>query len=217
MRKNLATCLLLAAAICMATIVPLADAEAQNRTPNRTSAKAPHRAVQHPRVGHQVRTLPQGHPTIRVSRQSYRYYNGSFYRPGRDGVYVVVHAPIGARVRTLPPGYVSFGIGPRHYFYANFTYYLWDRDRTEYIVVEEPEGAEAALVTASETTFGEIFVYPSQGQSDEQRDRDRYECYVWASEQTGYDPGAGDPEIEKAGDYRRAISACLEGRGYTVK
>lgn len=64
---------------------------------------------------------------------------------------------------------------------------------------------------------GEIFVYPNRGQSDELRDRDRYECYVWASKQTDYDPAAGSPELKNAGNYRRAISACLEGRGYTVK
>ncbi|MEM8682294.1 MAG: DUF6515 family protein [Pseudomonadota bacterium] len=207
----------IAVTLAVATVILPADTQAQDREPYKAEARAPHRSVQHPQVGHRVRTLPQGHRTIRVNRQSYRYHNGSFYRPGRDGVYVVVRAPIGARIGTLPPGYVSFGIGPRRYFYANFTYYLRDRDRTEYIVVEEPEGAEAALVTASETTSAEIFVYPNQGQSDEQRNRDRYECYLWASEQTGHDPGAGNPDMEKAGDYRRAISACLEGRGYTVK
>ncbi len=217
MKRSIATSVLLAATIGLAAMVLPVDTEAQNRAPDRASAKAPDRAAHYPRVGRQVRTLPQGHRAVRVNRQSYRYYNGSFYRPARDGVYVVVRAPIGARVRTLPPGYVSFGIGPRHYFYANFTYYLWDRDRTEYIVVDEPEGAEAALVPASETTSGELFVYPNEGQSDEQRDRDRYECYVWSSEQTGYEPGAGDPNIDNASDYRRAISACLEGRGYTVK
>ncbi len=217
MRKNIASSLLWAAAIGMVTLVPAAVAQAQGHSPSQASAKASHRAVQYPRVGHQVRTLPNGHRAIRVNRHSYHYYNGSFYRPGRDGVYVVIRAPIGARVRTLPPDFVSFGIGPRRYFYVNYTYYLWDRDRTEYIVVEEPEGAENALVTASETTSGEIFVYPGQGQSDERRDRDRYECYVWASKQTGYDPASGEPKIERAADYRRAISACLEGRGYTVK
>lgn len=217
MRKFYVSSILIAATFVVAAIMLPVDTQAQGAEPRKAEARAPHRAVQHPRVGHRVRALPQGHRTIRVNRQSYRYYNGSFYRPARDGVYVVVRGPVGARVRTLPPGYVSFGIGPHHYFYANFTYYLWDRDRTEYVVVEEPEGAEAALVTASETTSEEIFVYPNQGQSDEQRDHDRYECYLWASEQTAYDPGAGNPDIEKAGDYRRAISACLEGRGYTVK
>ncbi len=33
-----------------------------------------------------------------------------------------------------------------------------------------------------------IFVYPSSGQTQQQLDRDRYECHVWAVQQTGVDP-----------------------------
>lgn len=33
-----------------------------------------------------------------------------------------------------------------------------------------------------------VFFYPTQGQSQEQQDRDRYECYRWAVKQTGFDP-----------------------------
>jgi len=33
-----------------------------------------------------------------------------------------------------------------------------------------------------------IMVYPAQGQSQEQLERDQYECHVWAVQQTGYDP-----------------------------
>src|SRR5450432_481836 len=33
-----------------------------------------------------------------------------------------------------------------------------------------------------------VFVYPANGQSAEQTDRDRYECHVWAVQQTGVDP-----------------------------
>jgi hypothetical protein len=146
-----------------------------------------------------------------------------------------------------------------------------------------------------------VYAYPQQGQTPEQLDRDRYECYLWASQQTGFDPSAasvpphdrvvvvgGPPpappgaqtavgavtggiigalisppraagfgalagavvggtigasaeasqnqqaqyvasqnaaaqqaqmaQVErKASDYRRALGACLEGRGYTVK
>ena len=134
-----------------------------------------------------------------------------------------------------------------------------------------------------------IFVYPAKGQSPEQQDRDRYECHVWAVQQTGVDPsrmqaggfervavapvaptgtitgaiggaiigsvlsgghdgGAGTlfgaatgamigsasdanaqaqqtqaqvgqamvTERNKDQSYRRAMGACLEGRGYTV-
>jgi len=35
----------------------------------------------------------------------------------------------------------------------------------------------------------QIYFYPKHGQSREQQDRDRYECYLWAAKQTGYDPG----------------------------
>lgn len=34
----------------------------------------------------------------------------------------------------------------------------------------------------------QIFVYPKQGQSEDQMGRDKYECHTWASNQTGYDP-----------------------------
>ena len=45
-----------------------------------------------------------------------------------------------------------------------------------------------------------IFVYPSQGQSAEQTDRDRYECHVWAVQQTGVDPSRAD-----ANPYERVV------------
>jgi len=138
-----------------------------------------------------------------------------------------------------------------------------------------------------------VYAYPVHGQSAEQLDRDRYECYLWARGQTGFDPSAanlppqdrvqvvgGPPPgagtavgavtgaaigaaisnpwqrgfgalagaliggaigtsadaanearaqqaaaidnaqfasvAHQAADYRRALSACLEGRGYSV-
>ena len=33
-----------------------------------------------------------------------------------------------------------------------------------------------------------VYVYPAQGQSPEQTDRDKYECHMWAVQQTGVDP-----------------------------
>lgn len=144
---------------------------------------------------------------------------------------------------------------------------------------------------AQPVSLTKVYFYPSQGQSAEQQDRDRYDCYVWAVDQTGFDPsrnigpretratvvpsagetvaggaaigaaigavaagrgdmiegavvgamagavvgsaaassqqqqarvearsprGYGRNEREAAG-YRRAMSACLEGRGYSVR
>ena len=148
----------------------------------------------------------------------------------------------------------------------------------------------------------DVYAYPLHSQPPEQQDRDHYECSVWATQQTGFDPSApgvpphdrmrvvsaGPPpgtntaigavagaiigaaiaprwqsaggalagavvggaigsagdaanaqanaanfqaaqaastqnrraaalQDQKAGDYRRALSACLDGRGYSVR
>jgi len=45
------------------------------------------------------------------------------------------------------------------------------------------------LLTFTSISFAqEFFVFPSQGQSQEQMDRDKVECQVWARQQTGFDP-----------------------------
>jgi hypothetical protein len=44
----------------------------------------------------------------------------------------------------------------------------------------------------------QIIVYPAHGQSQEQLERDRYECHVWAAQQTGFDPSTpGSPGGER--------------------
>ena len=144
------------------------------------------------------------------------------------------------------------------------------------------------VLTAYPATADELFIYPTKGQSHEQMEKDKYDCYQWAKGQTGFDPmvqpkatapppqqqaakggmlrgaaagaavggiidgsdGAGKGaavgallggmrrrhqvqeqaykeeqwEQEQAanyqknrGNYNRAYSACLEGKGYTVK
>ena len=35
-----------------------------------------------------------------------------------------------------------------------------------------------------------VYFYPNRGQSPAQQDRDSYECYLWAVNQTGFDPSA---------------------------
>jgi predicted lipid-binding transport protein (Tim44 family) len=45
-----------------------------------------------------------------------------------------------------------------------------------------------------------LYVYPANGQTPEQTDRDRYECHNWAVQQTGVDPSRAD-----ANPYERVI------------
>ena len=162
-----------------------------------------------------------------------------------------------------------------------------------------PVATHAASAPASQSpgvtpNLTEVYFYPQRGQSQAQQDRDRYECFNWAVQQTGFDPSrravpAGHKEQlvpvradgatvvggtlmgaaigaavanpwdraegavvgaiagtalgaiaanaqasaiqaaqqqaspartgyeQQAAEYRRAMSACLEGRGYVVK
>jgi hypothetical protein len=34
----------------------------------------------------------------------------------------------------------------------------------------------------------DLYIYPKNGQAEEQQRRDRYECHAWAAGQTGFDP-----------------------------
>jgi hypothetical protein len=43
-------------------------------------------------------------------------------------------------------------------------------------------------VVMAEPVPSRVMVYPAQGQSPDQLERDRYECHVWAVQQTGFDP-----------------------------
>ena len=62
-----------------------------------------------------------------------------------------------------------------------------------------------------------MYVYPAAGQSDAQLSEDRYQCHVWATNQSGYDPTQGAGKREDAEGYTRAFTACMEGRNYVVK
>lgn len=35
-----------------------------------------------------------------------------------------------------------------------------------------------------------VYFYPAQGQSSEQQDRDKFECYHWSVQQSGFDPSS---------------------------
>lgn len=157
-----------------------------------------------------------------------------------------------------------------------------------------PAPPAGSLAPAPAAPSVEVYFYPTKGQTGEQQQRDRYECYLWARDQTGFDPSlpqlapgqrilvepapSGDTAAagamagavfgavtsrpgeeregavkgaiagaiiggmaeeartreaqrkvqeeqaqydaqlaQQANEYRRAMTACLEGRGYKVK
>lgn len=48
----------------------------------------------------------------------------------------------------------------------------------------------AVAITAGYSFAGEFMIYPGKGQSSEQMEKDKYECYQWAKQQSGFDPMA---------------------------
>ncbi|HKI73258.1 MAG TPA: hypothetical protein VJ998_01355 [Pseudomonadales bacterium] len=45
---------------------------------------------------------------------------------------------------------------------------------------------------------GDMYVYPAKGQSNDQLEKDRYECYLWASKETGFDPTNNESRTQQA-------------------
>jgi hypothetical protein len=76
-----------------------------------------------------------------------------------------------------------------------------------------------ALPDTSQMTYNQIsqafglFLYPSNGQSQEQQKADEFECYKWAMEQTGIDP-LNLPKVEvevQSGPSGGAVKGAARG------
>ena len=89
----------------------------------------------------------------------------------------------------------------------------------EDVAVEGRRGAadveRKAAATPGQST--QVYAYSKHGRSEAQAVRDGYDCHLWAVEQSGFDPSEPADRTDLIPDYRRAMTACLEGRGYSVK
>jgi hypothetical protein len=173
----------------------------------------------YPPRGSVVPVLPDGYRHYRHDGRNYFSYGGIWYEP-RGPRFVVVRPPLGLYVSVLPPFYTTLWFGGVPYYYADDVYYLWRPQSHGYEVVDPP-GEEDRAPPA--TGGDDLFIYPKNGQSADQQAADRYECHSWARNQTGFDPTAdrgGVPAGEtgaRRADYLRAMTACLEARGYSVR
>ena len=182
----------------------------------------------YPPRGQVVRDLPGGYRPYFYNGNRFFFSAGVWYAPGPYG-FVVTAPPFGLVVNVLPPFYTTLWFGGVPYYYADGVYYQWRPDMNGYVVAPPPPGAErpAGDAPPAATPAGDQFyIYPRNGQTAEQQAADRYECHAWAKGQTGFDPtqpgGAlpGNPGNATPGtseQYTRALTACLEARGYSVK
>ena len=164
--------------------------------------------------------LPPGYRSYYWAGSPYYNYRGSWYRPYGGG-YVSIGVPYGMFVSSLPPYYSTMWIGGTRYFVADDTYYLYEPSRGGCVVARTPYDGERVVTTtapeAESTKDPVLFVYPTKGQSEKQQADDRYECHRWAVTQTGYNPVDAEYRPEQHAQYDRAITACLTGKGYSVK
>lgn len=173
----------------------------------------------YPRRGHVVRTVPRHAVVVKHRHHHYWYGGGVWYRPYGPS-FVVAAPPVGVFVSVLPSFYTTVWFGGIPYYYANDAYYVWRAPQRAYEVVEPPPAANVSTISPAAE---EIFVYPREGQSPDQVASDRYDCHRWASDETGFDPtrpGGGVPAEQTRSlreAYQRAMTACLEGRGYSVR
>jgi hypothetical protein len=177
----------------------------------------------YPAVGTIRSDLPAGYHPYFHGPDRFFFAGGVWYAPRGPG-FAVVAPPVGLVVGVLPAYYSTVWFAGAPYYYADNVYYTQSPDQNGYVVSDPPPNADQPAPPPDAPPSApqmDLIVYPKNGQSKEQQAADQYECHTWAKGQTGFDPtqpagsGPGDPNLARA-NYNRAMSACLQARGYQV-
>ena len=181
-----------------------------------TSIRATATIRSYPGRGYSTYHLPHGYHSARYYGSPYYYHGGSWYRPYGPR-YVVVAPPIGIGISVLPPFYSTVWFGGSPYYYADDTYYTYRPERREYVVTEPPRGE--VKVEPAQGGSDEVFVYPKEGQSEEQQATDRNRVPSMGSGPhrvrscAARGQRGGDGHDLEAGRLSTRRTACLEGQG----
>jgi hypothetical protein len=151
------------------------------------------------------------------------YWHGGFWPRAYYGAGFAWFLPI------LPLAYATYWYGGIPYYYANDVYYTYNPGYEGYVATDPPPmadsnapadgaapGGPAPAQNAGPApgnggdAAGQIFMYPKNGQTPEQQAQDKAECQQWAAQQAGQ-------VAQNGSDYMRAMSACVEGRGYSAR
>ena len=206
------------AAALVLSLAPAAQAQQHRGQPGAHGAPGAHLQLDeryhhdhyYPARGYALHALPGGSVSVPWHGSNYYFHGGVWWRP-YGSRFVVVLPPIGIVVPLLPSAYVSLWIGGAPYYYANGAYYA-PLPGQGYTVVAPPPGAESAVPAPVATPAKpppEPIIYPRNGQTAAQTEADRQECNRWATTQP---TALGDREV-----FQRAVAACMDGRGYTVR
>lgn len=197
----------------VAAVIGLAGQAAQAR-----GAAGGRVAVARGGFGHSIVVRPSiVRPPIGFRGYGYRSFGvrGGYY--GGLGAF-----GLGVFVGSLPYYRSTYWWNGVPYYYADDVYYRYNDSVRQYEKVTPPPGVTGQAAPGNAT---ELFAYPRNGQSEAQQAADKAECRDWARQQTaaGASEDAGTasreatPPDASGTQYLRAETACLEGRGYTVK
>ena len=164
----------------------------------------------YPPRGYAMRVLPHESVSIQFGGGQYFFHSGVWFRP-MGGRFVVTLPPVGIAIPVLPQTATQVLINGVPYYYANGTYYALAPGQG-YAVVAPPSNPEVAQVVSQPQVMPaapDPVIYPRNGQTAIQTESDRKACNTWATTQ----PGA----LADASILSRAVAACMDGRGYTVR
>mgnify|MGYP000866481661 CR=1 FL=1 len=196
-----------------------ADRHDGRKPPPSRNTRAPHLWLDqrfrhdhyYPRHGEVIPALPGGSISIGFGGGHFYFHGGVWFR-ALGGRFVVIAPPIGVIVPLLPPAYATLWIGGAPYYYANGVYYALAPGQG-YAVVDPPPGIEnaqpAPLPAAAAKPAPDPVIYPRNGQSTQQTDSDRQDCNRWATTQQN---AMNDADV-----FNRAVAACMDARGYTLR
>lgn len=81
-------------------------------------------------------------------------------------------------------------------------------------VPAQPQSNAPQSQSAPQTLAGgQVYVYPRQGQNPQQQARDEGDCNRWAATQMG----SGFSANQAAANFQRALAACMDAHGYSVR
>lgn len=168
------------------------------------------------RPGYVIDRFPDRHDRVGYRGQDYFFSGGYWYRP-QGPRYVVVRPPYGIRVGYLPSYAEEVWVGSALFFLAAGAYYSYEASTQQYVVVQPPTVVPQPQPQPLGNGY-DVVAYPASGQTPQQIDQDRYDCYRWAIQQSGFDPAAitYQPAPQVVQVYRQAQGSCLSARGYQV-
>jgi hypothetical protein len=158
--------------------------------------------------------LPFGYATYYWGSTPYYYYDNAYYNwdPSQNGYVATDPPPVMQGGSDEPP--------------QSDVPQSSDAPSADYVPAPQsnysqpPQSSNSAAPAGPRgnwSSAADIYVYPRNGQNDQQTSTDRFECHKWSVAQTGFDPTRAMNLQGTSVDYRRAMGACLDARGYSVK